>query len=85
MRGVLLSGSRGEARCKFMKRKGAVCGDLIGGELMSVPPTPPPVFWQRARIRLKKEALVKIERAGNCTRVRNVLTAKEMINLLSVL
>jgi hypothetical protein len=37
-----------------------VCGR--GGFLTRVPPTPLPVFWQRVRILLKRDSLVKIER-----------------------
>jgi hypothetical protein len=47
--GVVISGSREEARCKFMKRKSAVCGGLNGGELMARVP-PPPILQKRAWI-----------------------------------
>jgi hypothetical protein len=81
-----MSGSRDEARCKFMKRKSAVCGDLIGDELMArVPPTPPPCFLAKSSDSLEKRQLTENRETGNCTRVRNVLIAKEMTDLLSAL
>jgi hypothetical protein len=82
----LISGSREEARCKFMKRKSAVCGALIGGELMArVPPYPTPCFLVESSDSLEKRQLSENKAAGNGTRVRNFLIAKEMIDSLSVL
>jgi hypothetical protein len=50
-----------------------------------VPPYPTPCFLAKSSDSLEKRQLSENRETGNCTRVRNVLIAKEMTYLLSTL